>query len=203
MPRIAQNLVNKSSLSFYELQFLNPTPTTVTLNQTAQLHNPSIFTPTLDAFTAGLWLVTNGTFGPDQFTSIDFPVIHALHPNTNVTTLNQVLQITDSDQLAEYAIQVISQENVTTALVGQTNLHEGALPVTHIRYNASTTYKSLNGLQGFDTRDLAADLSAAFPKQNLKGTAYIPNPSVMTVEMVCTRAYLLPFASTDILTRAT
>jgi hypothetical protein len=179
MPRIAQSLVNKSSLKFYELQFLNPTPTSVTLNQTAQLHNPSIFTPTLDSFTAGLYLVTNGQYSSDQFTSIQFPTIHAQHPDTNVTTLNQVLTITDVNLLGDYAIQVISMPNVTTALVGSTKLHEGALPVTSIKYNSSTTYAALNGLQGFNTENLKLD-----SKGNLIGTAYVPNPSVMTVEMV-------------------
>jgi hypothetical protein len=184
MPRIAQNLVNKSSLEFFELQFLNPTPTSVTLNQTAQLHNPSTFTPTLDSFTAGLFLLTNGVYAANQFTSIDFPVIHALHPNTNVTTVNQVLQITNQDELTNYCIQVVSNQNVTTALVGATKLHEGALPVTNINYNASTTYASLNGLRGFETTNLKINLSAKAGQPNLNGTAIIPNPSVMTIELV-------------------
>lgn len=184
MPRIAQNLVNKSSLQFYELQFLNPTPNSVTLNQTAQLHNPSAFTPTLDAFTAGLFLVTNGLYAATQFTSIDFPVIHALHPNTNVTTVNQVLEITNQDELTAYCVQVISNQNVTTALVGQTKLHEGALPVTNINYNSSTTYASLNGLKGFDTTNLKLNLGAKAGQPNLNGTAFVPNPSVMTIELV-------------------
>lgn len=184
MPKIAQDGVNDTELSFYELQFLDPTPDTVTLTQRAKLHSPSIFTPTLDPFTAGLWLVSNETFGPSPFASIDFPRIHALHPDSNVSFAGQVLPILDVDQLSEYATQVLSQEYVTTALTGSTKLHVGKLPVVTINYNSSTKYKALNGLKGFNTTNLKIDFSAKTGEPNLIGNAFIPNPSVMTVEMV-------------------
>jgi hypothetical protein len=183
MPKIAQSGVNDSSISFYSLQFLDPTPNTVTLTQLATLHSTSMYTPTLDPFTAGLWLVTNGTFGPSAFTNINFPSIHAEH-QTNVSTVGEVLTILDEDQLAEYATQVLTQENVTTALTGRTQLHEGALPVVWVNYNSSTTYATLNGLKGFNTTDLKLNLSAAAGQPNLVGNAFIPNPSVMTIQMV-------------------
>jgi hypothetical protein len=184
MPKIAQHGVNESSLSFFNLQFLQPGPTNISLTQSAQLHSPSIFTPTLDPFVAGLWLVTNGTFGPRPFVNIQFPSVHALHPNSNVSFADQVLQILDQDQLAQYAIQVLSQKNVTTALTGTTKLHIGKLPVVSINYNSSTTYASLNGLQGFNTTDLRLVAGAKAGEPNLVGNAFIPNPSIMTVEMV-------------------
>jgi hypothetical protein len=184
MPHIAQSGVNDTSLKFYELQFLNPTPNQITLTQKAGLHSPSFYTPTLDPFLAGLWLVTNGTFSANPFTQIQFPSIHALHPDSNVTFSNQVLNILDSDLLAEFATQVLSQENVTTALTGSTKLHEGKLPTVNIKYNSSTTYAALNGLQGFNTTNLRLNISATGGQPNLLGTAFIPNPSVMTVEMV-------------------
>lgn len=186
MPHIAQDGVNDSSLRFYELQFLNPTPNQITLSQKAGLHSPSFYTPTLDPFSAGLWLVTNGTFSADPFTTIQFPSIHALHPDSNITFANQVLPILDSDLLAEYATQVLSQQNVTTALTGTTKLHEGKLPTVNIKYNSSTTYTALNGLQGFNTTNLKINLTAPAGQPNLLGTAFIPNPSVMTIEMVST-----------------
>jgi hypothetical protein len=184
MPRIAQSGVDETSLSFFELQFLNPSPTNVTLTQLANLHSPSIYTPTLDPFTAGLWLVTNGSYGPSPFSNILFPSIHALHPNSNVSIVSQVLPILDESQLAQYATEVLSQQNVTTALTGSTKLHEGKLPVVTIQYNSSTTYAALNGLQGFNTTDLRINITAPAGQPNLVGNAYIPNPSVMTVEMV-------------------
>lgn len=184
MPKIAQHGVNESSLSFFSLQFLKPSSTNISLTQAAQLHSPSIFTPTLDPFTAGLWLVTNGTFGPTPFVNIQFPSVHALHPNSNVSFADQVLQILDQDQLAQYATQVLSQKNVTTALTGRTKLHIGKLPVVSINYNSSTTYDSLNGLQGFNTTNLKVVAAKNAGDPNLVGTAFVPNPSVMTIELV-------------------
>jgi cytoskeletal protein RodZ len=46
MPRIAQHDVDKSSLEFTELQFLDPTPNSLVLTQRSNLRNPSRFTPT-------------------------------------------------------------------------------------------------------------------------------------------------------------
>jgi len=135
----------------------------------------------LDPFTAGLWLVTNGTFGPQPFAYINFPSIHALHPRSNVSIVDQPLPILDIDQLTDYATQVLSQEYVTTALTGTTKLHEGKLPVISVDYNSSTTYKALNGLKGFNTTNLKLNLTTTGP--NLMGNAYIPNPSVMTIQM--------------------
>jgi hypothetical protein len=125
MPRIAQDGVNHSSFVLFDLQFLNPTASTITLVETARLNNLSLYTPSLGPFNAGLWLVTNGTFGPQPFTTIDFPAIYVLHPAANVSFDGQVVTITDQDQLAQYASQALSQENVTIALTGSPKLHEG------------------------------------------------------------------------------
>jgi hypothetical protein len=184
LPRIAQSGINSSSLSFYELQFLDPKPNSITLTQKATLHTTTIFTPTLDPFTASLWLATSGIFPSDPITSIELPAIHALHPDSNVTIINQVLNISNPQELADFTIQVLSQENVTTALTGSTRAHEGKLPVVTINYNSSITYKSLNGLRVFNATNLKLNLTAAAGDPNLIGNAYIPDPSVMTVEMV-------------------
>jgi hypothetical protein len=109
--------------------------------------------------------------------------VHALHPNSNVSFANQVLEILDEDQLTQYAIQVLSQKNVTTALTGRTNLHIGKLPTVGINYNSTTTYDSLNGLQGFNTTNLIIPPNVKAGQPNLVGNAYVPNPSVMTIEM--------------------
>jgi hypothetical protein len=36
---------------------------------------------------------------------------------------------------------VLANETVTTALSGNTNLHEGALPVVNVNYNSQITFK--------------------------------------------------------------
>ncbi len=141
MPRIAQQGVDESSIQFTDLEFLDPTPDSIVLSQTAILHSPSIYTPTLDPFNASLYLVQNGTFAEEPMMYIPMPSIHALHPSSNVTIKNQELAIANLDQLTKYATAVLTQENVTTALTGTTRLHEGKLPVTSVNFNSSSTYK--------------------------------------------------------------
>ena len=141
MPRIAQHGVDESSIEVTNLEFLDPTPESVVMTQAAILHSPSIYTPTLDPFNASLYLVTNGTFASEPMTVLGMPKIHALHPQSNASVVGQKVPILNLDQLTDYATQVLVQENVTTALVGKTKLHEGHLPVITVNYNSSSTYK--------------------------------------------------------------
>ncbi|KAF4636869.1 hypothetical protein G7Y89_g1200 [Cudoniella acicularis] len=183
MPKIAQKGVDESSLEVTELKFLNPSDTSITLTQNAILHSPSIYTPTLDPFVAGSYLVTNGTFGPAPMVYINMPSIHALHPSSTASVV-ETLPINNIDQLTEYATQVIANEYVTTALTGKTTLHEGKLPTTTVNYNSSFTYKGLNGLAGFNITNVKINLTNTDPTTpNVQGSAYIPNPSVMTIEL--------------------
>jgi hypothetical protein len=182
MPHIAQHGVDESSIEFTALQFLDPTSDSIVLTQNATLHSPSMYTPTLDPFNASLYLVTNGVFSAEPMTYIQMPTIHALHPESN-DTLTQRVPIADMAVLTEYATQVLSNYNVTTALVGKTKLHEGKLPVVTVNYNSSSTYRGLNGLQGFNVTGVRVNISALAGEPNLKGFAYIPNPSVLTVAM--------------------
>lgn len=183
MPRIAQHGVDESSLEMTDIEFLDPTPNTVTLTQKAILHSPSIYTPTLDPFNASLWLVTNGTFASEPMSILTMPRIHALHPKSNASVIGQTVQILNLDQITEYATQVLSLKNVSTALTGRTNLHEGKLPTVNIKYNTTTTYAGLNGLAGFNVTGAKVNLTAATGEPNLSGFAYIPNPTVLTVAM--------------------
>lgn len=111
------------------------------------------------------------------------PRIHALHPQSNQGVSNVNLTIANLDQVTAYAAAIITQEKVTTALTGETKLHEGKLPVTSIHYNSSSTYLGLNGLKGFNVTNVKINTSAAVGEPNLSGFAYIPNPSVITVAM--------------------
>jgi len=183
MPKIAQNGVNDSWIEFTELDFLNPSQSSITLTQKAILHSPSIFTPTLDAFNASLYLVTNGVLAAEPMMYIPMPSIHAVHPQGNVSIENQVIPIANVDRLADFATAVLASQNVTTALSGNTNLHEGALPVVNIAYNPQTTFAGLNGLAGFNVTNVRVNVSAPAGVPNLHGFAYIPNPSVMTIAM--------------------
>ncbi|TVY68867.1 hypothetical protein LSUE1_G005828 [Lachnellula suecica] len=183
-PRIAQHGVDQSYNEVTSLQFFNPTNESVEITQIVTLHSPSMYTPTLDSFTAGTYLVTNGQFASDPIIDVQIPSVHVQHPTSTTSVTNQTAKILNMDQLTDYATQVMINENVTTALVGSTKLHEGKLPVTTVQYNSSSTYLGLNRLKGFNVTDIRIDPSnTLLILPNMNGTAYIPNPSVITVEL--------------------
>jgi len=182
MPKIAQHGVNEASLEIDQLQFTDPTPNTIVLTQKGILHSPSMYTPTFDPFNASSYLVTDGQYASSPMVIISLPKIHALHPQSTVAVENQEVEIINVDALSDYTTAVLSNEYVTTALVGNTKLHEGALPVITINYNHTSTYKGLNGLKGFNVTDVIVNLTA-LTGPNLSGYAYIPNPSDMTIVM--------------------
>ncbi|KAH9214240.1 hypothetical protein DL95DRAFT_365922 [Leptodontidium sp. 2 PMI_412] len=182
MPKIAQHQVDDSHLEFREAFFLNPTPESVEVTQKAVLHNPSTFTPTLDPFAADLFLVTAGTYASVSMLTLPMPGIHAKKA-TNASIDNQVIKINNVDALGDYAVAVMNNENITTALVGRTKLHLGKLPTQKIKFNSTSTYKTLNSLKGFNTTDVLINPLADAGTPNLSGNAFIPNPSLMTIEM--------------------
>jgi len=183
MPKIAQHGVNESSLEITDLAFTDPTSNSVVITQRGVLHSPSMYTPTLDSFNASSYLVQNGQYAAEPMVMIEMPKIHAVHPKGNVSVENQKVQILSVDQLSAYTTAVLAQEYVTTALVGKTKLHEGALPVTTVHYNQTSTYKGLNGLKGFNVTGVKINPLAKPGQPNLSGFAYIPNPSDMTIVM--------------------
>jgi len=183
MPKIAQHGVDESSIEITDLEFLDPTPEYITLTQKAILHSPSMYTPTLDPFSAGSYLVTNGTYSSEPMIFIEMPRIHALHPKSNASVEGQVVHINNLEAVTNYCIAVLTQEEVTSALVGKTKLHEGKLPVVTINYNTTTTYKGLNGLKGFNVTDVTLNLTAKAGAPNLFGNAFVPNPSLITFAM--------------------
>lgn len=148
MPRIAQHQVDDSTLEFREAFFLNPTSDSIEVTQNAVLHNPSKFTPTLDPFPAELFLVTNGTYAAVSMLTLPMPGIHA-RKATNASIENEVIQVNDLDALGDYAVAVMNNENITTALVGRTKLHLGKLPTQKIKFNSTSTYKGTYFLINF------------------------------------------------------
>jgi len=114
---------------------------------------------------------------------MEMPKIHALHPKSNASIVGKHVRINDLDAVTAYATAVLQQEEVTSALVGKTDLHEGKLPVTKINYNTTITYKGLNGLKGFNVTNVTLDLQAKAGQPNLRGSAYVPNPSLLTIAM--------------------
>ncbi|TVY57124.1 hypothetical protein LCER1_G003624 [Lachnellula cervina] len=183
-PNIAQNGVNKAHLEVTGLEFYNPTPDSIQVTERIITHNPSMYTPTLDPWSGGTFVVTNGTYSDKAIVYLPVPKTHTLHPLSNAAIVNATVPINDQAQIALYATQLVKLEKVTTALVGKPLLHIGKLPAIHVNYNASTTYSGMNGLQGFNVTNIRIDPgNTLLILPNMNGTAFIPNPSNITADL--------------------
>jgi len=141
VPKIAQHDVDKSYLEFKELKFLEPSPQSLLISQESVLHNPSKFSPTLDSFNASFYVVTNGTVATSRILYLTLPEIHATRPSSNQSIVSQTVKIENEAQLADFATQVLHNENVTQRLEGRTRLHLKGLPSNNVDYQETTTYK--------------------------------------------------------------
>ncbi|KAI9842711.1 MAG: hypothetical protein M1838_003009 [Thelocarpon superellum] len=179
-PRIAQTGVNESTLEIDSMVLTDPTPTSFHLHQTQVLHNYNMYHPYLDGFNASLFLEdTEPNIIP--FAYIQVPGVSALSDSPMV--LDQTVQIVDLDQYTRYTKLVLQSEEYRVAIRGRPLLHEARYPATYVDYNEVVTLKGLNGLKGFNVTQFQILLSPAPDGANLIGTAYIPNPSVLTIAM--------------------
>lgn len=185
LPRWEQDGVNDSSLSILGMSYLEPTATSFVFSQQAIVHNNNLFKPTLSAFNASVYLVdSNGTVAANPLTVLPISSIHALNgQGVNITSAD--ITISNLDAVTNYAIAVISQKNVTNRLVGHTNVHLGSLPVNNVQYDQDVTYPGMNGLDGFNVTSIILNLTTPAGEPNMKGTAVVPNASLLTVAMVC------------------
>jgi len=108
------------------------------------------------------------------------PRIHAT--DNRIIAFDEPLPIANLDQVTAYSIAVLTQETVSSGITGRPRLHLGKLPVNTVKFNQTVTYKGLNGLKGFNTTDVRINITQT-TGQNLKGTAFIPNPSTLTMEI--------------------
>jgi hypothetical protein len=184
--------MNGAELFMISQEVLDPTPDSVHLNMTTKAVSHTIFTPTLDAFDADLFLESTL---PDYkaFGTITIPGMHVTKELN--TTVDQVMQIKDKDQFNVYNTLVSQAESFKVAMKGKTKLHLGALPVVEVVFSKVITMKGasplfffivanpsgLNGFKGLtvDVQNLSA--THFEDGSNMKGTINLPNPSVMTL----------------------
>ena len=108
-----------------------------------------------------------------------------MHATQQATTLvDQDVKITDLAAFTAYTTSVLQNEEVKLDVKGRTPLHEMRFPTTTVDYRKTATMKGLNKLSGFNVTEFSIELTPEPDGTNMKGTVYIPNPTVMTISMV-------------------
>jgi len=179
-PNIAQHDVDDSSLIINSQVVTDPQPSSVHFNLNNTAKSSSMYHPHLDSFQAALFLENTE---PD-IQPFGYMTIPATHVQSEFAIIvDQTLNITDMDQFIAYNKLVMNSEVFRVAVRGRVGLHQTGLHKITVNYNKVITMNGLNKLTGFEVYDLSANLSAADGEPNLFGMAYIPNPSVMTLEL--------------------
>lgn len=180
VPHIAQGQIDKSGLNITNQVVANPTPTSVDITLDSVASSNSSFHPTLESFQAALFLEdTEPNIVPFGYVTI--PQSKA-DKSVNIHA-SQTMQIANMTQFIAYNKLVMNSEEFRVAVRGRMPVKLGGFPKFHVDYNKAIVMKGLNGLAGFAVTNFSVLLTAEADGTNMLGTVYIPNPSVMTVEM--------------------
>ena len=144
-PSMAQQAVNKSWLEVKTITVTDPSNETVHMQQDAILHSSSIFTPTLDAFDASLFL-ENTEPNIKPFATLRLPKVHST--KSTPVGVDQKVTIQDMNQFIEYSKTIMNSETFRVAFRGKTQLHLGGLPVQNVDYNEVLTLKGRSFCRG-------------------------------------------------------
>ncbi|KAK2765437.1 hypothetical protein FQN54_008286 [Arachnomyces sp. PD_36] len=176
-PNIAQSDVDDSTVEITQMAITNPSPDSLDVNITQQLGTDSAFHPQFDEWDAVVYIGGTDT----AFLNLHVPAFKA-EDGTEIQ-VEQSVSLENADAFGEYATAVMLNETVTLDIRGNPQLQEGKLPKIGVDFNKAVTMKGLNSLKGFDVTDFKI-LSMNKPDgSNMEGTVFIPNPSVMTLEM--------------------
>ncbi|KAF2435655.1 hypothetical protein EJ08DRAFT_283996 [Tothia fuscella] len=182
MPNIAQNGINGAELFLESQVVTNPTPQSVQVQMVTISKSKSPFHPWLDGFRAALYLEDSGTGDKIKpFGYIDVPRTKA--DATARIVVQQKLDIVDQEQFVEYNKRVTLSETYRVGIRGRPGLKEGGFPKTNVNFNKIITSKGLNGLKGFEVRNITISLAPDKDGTNMRGQVFIPNPSPMTLQL--------------------
>lgn len=180
IPKKAQHDVNSSTLEIQTQVVSDPTSSSVHLKLVSLAKSSSAFHPRLDAFQAGLFLEdTEPNIVP--FLYMEIPSTKVEHETT--ITVDQTVTIANMDQFMAYNKLVMNSEEFRVGVRGRTGLHQPGLSTINVDYNKAVTMKGLNKLSGFNITDFQILLTPADDGSNMNGTVFIPNPSVMTIDL--------------------
>ncbi|KAJ5247721.1 hypothetical protein N7468_002704 [Penicillium chermesinum] len=175
-PKIAQRDVNKSTLNITRMVISDPDPTSFVLYQSQTVKTASSFHPWIYSFEAAVSLPR----APRPFISVHVPKTKSV--NGAVIEISQSIILSDTNSFANFAEVIMTQEEIQMDIQGKPNLQEGGLPKVPISYNKTVTMRGLNKLKGFNVTEIQL-LQKLDNGRNMKGTVFIPNPTVMTITL--------------------
>ncbi|KAH7408221.1 hypothetical protein DE146DRAFT_365777 [Phaeosphaeria sp. MPI-PUGE-AT-0046c] len=178
IPKKAQHEINASTLEVTSQEVTNPTEEGVHLKLESVIRSGSSYHPTVDAFNAALSLE-----GQEPFLHIDIPEAKS-EAETHIS-VDQAVKFSTLKAFSEYTKTVLGAEKFNVYLNGKTKVHLKGLPAMDVDYNKVVEMKGLNKLSGLNITDIKILTGTAkLPDgSNMLAKVYIPNPSVMTLDL--------------------
>ncbi|KAF2281251.1 uncharacterized protein EI97DRAFT_24292 [Westerdykella ornata] len=179
IPNKAQHDLDKSTLEVTAQEVTSPTPDSLKLRLVSVAKSSSQFHPKIRAFRAALSLE-----GKEPFLHIDVPEVKA-EAETEII-IDEALKIEDLERFTEYTMTVMGSEEFTVHMDGETKIKQSGLQEIDVDYNKVVKMKGLNKLEGlniFDLKILSGKNEILADGSNMVGKVFIPNPSVMTLEL--------------------
>lgn len=134
---------------------------------------------TVDAFEGTLYLADVDP--PLAFARIDFP--QATSSSVQAVNISQEIQISELGAFIAFNTALLSNDSVSVQVKGDTRIHvRGISRAYSVTFDKTVTLKGLNSFDGLSISD--PSISALSTKNNFNATVHIPNPSVLTLEIV-------------------
>ncbi|KAI4869274.1 hypothetical protein F4820DRAFT_407766 [Hypoxylon rubiginosum] len=166
----------------------------VTNTQTDSIHmaiNSTITTDgsthaTIDSFEGTMYLAD--IHPPLAFATINFP--ETTSDAFQTVNVSQEVPISDLNAFTTFNTHLIQRESVNVLVRGDTFVHvQGLSRAYGVTFSKPVT---LQGLDGFRGLSVTNPYVSAAQTNNFNATAHIPNPSVLTLEIVSSTNLLLP-----------
>lgn len=113
----------------------NPTPSSITLNQTQKLGTDSAFHPQIYSFSAAVSLL--GAAVP--FTTVQVPAVKS--KDGAEVVVSQVVELGNVSAFGDFAKAVMLNEEVELSISGRPYLKEGGLPKIQVDYDKTVSLK--------------------------------------------------------------
>lgn len=159
---------------------MSPTPDSIVYSMEASLSVPAGVTVDLKPMNLSLYTAETGSKNP--YVEVSLPEYH-LKGNSNITIVNQTATIMNQTEFIQFLTSAVTSENFTLSASGGTVAYLGILKAK-IELTKNVELAGLAKLNGFAFASAAVVLPAEADGTNLKGTVVLPNPSIVTFELV-------------------
>lgn len=179
VPKLAQQKLNEAKLTIDGIAITETQMDSLRMAINSTIKSDDSVHATVDAFEGTLYLADVDP--PLAFARIDFP--QTTSSSLQAVNISQEIQVSDVGALTAFNAALLSNDSVSVQVKGDTHIHvRGISRAYSVTFDKTVILKGLNNFDGLSISD--PSISALSTKNNFNATVHIPNPSVLTLEIV-------------------